>query len=109
MFNRFSSQRLSRAQNAVLNAVELTFENAEVIALAKTGLHRNAQGVQVCSVTVELSENPGHPIQLTGLASIATPVSLLKVSDRVSGVASIQGSLSRGRRPYGVLSELKTL
>lgn len=105
MFNRFR-QPLSRAQNAVLNPVPLTSEKAVVISLAKSGLYDNVKGIPTCSVTVEPTENPGHPIQITGLASLARRVHELAVGDVVTFEGTIQGSLARGRSPYVVLSSI---
>lgn len=100
---------LSPAQNAVLNPVYLSSEKATVISVAKSGLYNNANEVPTCSIMVERFEHPGHPVQLTGLASLAALVHELVAGDMLSFEGTIQGSLSRGRRPYVVLSNIQKL
>src|SRR5208337_4601370 len=95
---------LSPAQNAILNPVEFVSKRSKVLALATSGLYENANGVQTCSAVVEPSEHVGHPIRITGLASMAELVSRLKKGDYIEFVGSIQGSLRFGRSPYVVLS-----
>ena len=98
--------QLSPAQNALLNPAVLSSKRAEVLALAESGLYKNRNGILTCSAVLEPVENPGHPVRVTGLASMAEPVHSLKVGEFVSFEGSIQGSLRFGRSPYVVLSQL---
>lgn len=105
---RFALPTLSRAQAAIINPenIEISSANSTVLALTETGLHENAQGIFTFSLIVERSEYPGHPLQLTGLASLAKQLSQYKKGDTLSFVGTVSGSLSKGRRPYAVLSEV---
>lgn len=104
--NRFRQQTLSRAQNAVLNPVFTSSERATVLSVAEQGLYRNSRGIFTCTLYVETQENPGHPVQLTGLASIAKLMGELKEGDVISFNGTIHGSLGRGRSPYVVPDEV---
>lgn len=109
--SRFNQRHapLSRAQNAVLNPVSLSSERAKVLAVFEAGYHDNSRGIPTVSFMVEPEENPGHPMQITGLASIADLMKGLEKGDTVSFNGTIQGSLSRGRTPYVLVSEIVRL
>lgn len=111
MNSRFNNRLpLSRAQNAVLNPVLHSSMRAQVLSRSKAGFHKNAFQIDTFTCTVEDSENPGHPVQLTGMASLATQLEKAAQDGAwISYEGSIQGSLSRGRRPYVVLSSVRTL
>lgn len=110
MYNRFNqSQQLSPAQRAVLASDQITSDSAVVLSKAETGLYQNAQGIDTCTIWVEMSERLGHPLRLTGLASVAKSLSALEVGDHISFGATIHGSLRRGRSPYAIASEVVKL
>lgn len=109
MAQRLFNSTLSIAQRAIVAPVEVSSESATVISVSKAGLYRNALDIPVFKLMVERSERPGQPLELRGQASIAEPLSKLSVGQKIAFEGTVQGSLSRGRRPYVVVNDFNVL
>ncbi len=101
------SRFLSPAQRMLLNPVAFSSQKAKVISKAQSGLHNTLQGFPTMTIWVECDEQPGRPVRLVGLSSIARPLSELEIGNYIAFEGSAQGTQSRG--PYVAVTKFNVV
>ena len=98
---------LSPAQRRVADPIHFDSEKATVVSVSKAGIFPDLRtGVDKYRLTVETSEEQGRLFTLQGQASMARPLSELKVGDQISFTGVVEGSI---RNPLVVVTGFKVL
>ncbi len=97
---------LSPAQRRLADPIRIGSEKATVISISTMGVEKDYRQIPFCRLTVEMDEELGHPTLLEAWASLAVPLSELRVGDAIRFEGTAEGTMFR---PKVVLKSFSTI